>query len=513
MSTYPNSIVRGVAGPLSSPTSPIPRAKPVPRRTPGRPTPHHPRRPPAPGPRPAPKAPRVARPAALPAVRSLPIISRPSFPSLAGKLGVLGAFSIGWTIGEWAANHQWFDPTLTPQAQGGSSWYSYTSNGVPTRLARFIPAGSGWSEYAIGQPRYWSVPGGWNPIGRVVRTPGYPGKNNTPGPGSWVYVLNAQAVGGGPGDVGLPVPVGATDMGYFLGGWETGASNWRVDHIASWGRTLPYVAGDPVPAIVIEATFGSTKSYFPKGQISLRSNPSLQSPLVHPLEIPWQYGAFPDAMPIHFVPAATPQAPPLIRPRLDPWSPQAPDVGPRLDPNEHEVREPEIVPVPPELPLLLPELRFQPAYVPTHTVYQRGLPRVEVRPRQLPRRARRGEKEAKMRMNPLARFLWNSFSPITETIDLVEVMYECLPKKTKVAGFQARGKQPRPDEKALIVYQNINALDLSCAVTNFIKEQAEDMIYALGSGKLKEANQKDLRPIGYEAGGGLTGGGPFVGIS
>jgi len=118
-----------------------------------------------------------------------------------------------------------------------------------------------------------------------------------------------------------------------------------------------------------------------------------------------------------------------------------------------------------------------------------------------------------MRARGLARFIWNSFSPITETIDFINVLYECLPKQALIREYQRRGRQPNPIERMEILYRNINSLDVGCAMTGYIKEQITDMLYSIGGKQMAEANRRWNRPIGFEAGGGLNGYRPFIQVS
>lgn len=143
-----------------------------------------------------------------------------------------------------------------------------------------------------------------------------------------------------------------------------------------------------------------------------------------------------------------------------------------------------------------------------------------------------------MRARPLARFIWNSFSPITETVDFINVLYECLPFQVKQNEYFKRGpqwnkdrnrwrerttadgvnhirvkrggRQPNPKEKMEILYRNINKLDVGCAMRGYIEEQITDMMYSIGGKQMAKANRQLNRPIGFEAGGGLNGFRPFI---
>lgn len=206
---------------------------------------------------------------------------------------------------------------------------------------------------------------------------------------------------------------------------------------------------------------------------------------------------------------------PATRPK--PISPEAPDVGPKpsTDPGGWPGMPdswPTPEPVPKVIPEVFPEFNWEPLKDWETVTMTPGLTTVHARnPATRPvRRPPKGTKEMKVRMNPVLAFIWKTFSPITETIDFINVMYECIPWKTKVAEYTSRGRQPNPAEKLQIIYRNINSIDAGCVVVNHIKEQLEDQLYALGGKHIAKANVKDNRPIGYEAGGGLSSNRPFV---
>lgn len=505
---------------LSAKPQPLPRDRPrpvpgQPRRKPGRPVPHRPRRPPAPAQRPAPattpKPPAPGKP--------LPVIQKPSFPWKAPFGGFAGAFGLGWAAGSWLGSQTWFDPETnpnqTPQSVGGKGWYCQINNTVNVCVAGFAPAG--WRMYGVGNPRYWHS-ASWDPWGQLGRVPGYHPSGVGP-TGTYWTILNNQAAGGGPGPGQVPGP-GDLDYGIFLGGYLFG-TNWRLDNVAGFDR--PAGGATEAPTAQIRSTLqDGTVFYTDPVRIPGKFH---ASPLPATDQVPWQFGAYPHYTPIAPMPHATPQAPPLIRPHPEPWSPYMPDVGPRPEPNPQPnpwtppgvdpVRPPvPEIPVPPDLPVITPELDWRPAPMVPGVSYDlnagtRPLPRL--RPRARP--ARKNVKESKVRMNSTLGFIWSTFSPITETVDLINVLYENLPWKFKVQQYKARGRQPNPIEKVKIIYENINDIDVPGALRDYLEEQIEDMIVSLGSGKVKKANQKDNRPIGYEAGGGLTGGGPFVSIS
>lgn len=250
-------------------------------------------------------------------------------------------------------------------------------------------------------------------------------------------------------------------------------------------------------------------------------------PVPEPAPAPWEGTYFPDA----YAPGEVPheQKPPPIwhRPkRPQPVSSQSPDVdnswkqepgvapAPSPSPWPQPQPQPQPLPVPEGLPEALPEFEVVPVpsvgtqvVAGTKTWPQRQRDdNTPVKP--APPRT----KERKTRAPQWVGFLWNAIGGVTEGVDFVEVLYECLPWKLKVSEYQKRGRQPNPAEMAGIIYQNANSLDVGCAITGYIENQLEDMLYAAGSDQIAQANRDWDRPIGFEAGGALTGGGPFVGI-
>ena len=236
--------------------------------------------------------------------------------------------------------------------------------------------------------------------------------------------------------------------------------------------------------------------------------PGRTAPLPDDNWAPWQHGRAPWAIRPGFV-SFNPTPAPIWRPfpYEAPLSPEMPQVGPAPVPKP----KPETTPVPEIVEELFPEIPFVPvqpvgqiAFGPSRGHASRTNPRNS--PRSRP--PGRGVREKKARVGRVFGFLWNAVSPVTEGIEFIETMYECLPKYFKVNAFRANGgKQPTPNEKVALIYQHIDHLDIACALNNYVKNQLTDMIYAFGSDKMRDANRKDNRPIGYEAGGGLTGGG------
>lgn len=228
--------------------------------------------------------------------------------------------------------------------------------------------------------------------------------------------------------------------------------------------------------------------------------------------LPWEYSVNPQLMPIHVGGAVTPAPKPITNPvRVpEPLTPQMPDVGPR--PVPRPVPVPATVPVPGILPGHVPYINWTPLpYQGTVTLQGPGVA-ARVNPRANPRarRPRPRTREKKARMGAVMAFMWNAAAHVTEWIDAVDILYESLPRYLKRREYQRRERQPNPIERALLVYQNINQLDVEKALNDWIKNDLEDRLYALGSDHAATANRANNRPIGYEAGGSLTGGGEYV---
>lgn len=493
---YPNSVRRsGGAVGLSTQPKPVPRPQPIgplPRRKPGRPKPHRPRRAPAPAQRPA--SPRPVR------VPALPVIQRPQLPRFP-RGGMYGAaFGLGWALGEWLFG----DPPFIGRPAQPETWTETTG--------RF----GLWSMDKDG----YTVPAGWVFMGLTVAS-GAP-----PNSGWWPIAPQQYDIG--------------NQAGYHPNVFPDSNGNYVIPLSTSGtGRMILKIYAPGGNAALERGWFERSYRRLPDmpnqpGQLVVQmARPAMAIPM--PVELPWWVGDYPMFAPVAPLAPMSPVAPPLIRPHVRPWSPEAPDVGPRPEGSPYSPYwpgpavqpspwpgaspgitprpdpKPDIEPVPPEVPAELPEIQWEPVVVPHETIVVRNDVSHRHQPRQRPRRAPRGTKETKVRASRWFRFVWNSFNPVTEGIDMVNFMYECLPWKTKVREFQQRGRQPNPAEKLAIMYRDINSLNVGCALTSYIKEQLEDRLYALGSGKIAKANRKDNRPIGYEAGGGLTGGGgPMV---
>lgn len=505
MANYPNSISRGAqSGALSNPTPAVPRPRPKgpgkvipfpgkskpkgPRRVPRRNLPSREERirrgrelktSPKPGPMGNPETPRVPR--------NLPTITKPSPSSLWKNNALFGAFMLGWYIGEQLA-------------------YWSMDLGPITLNAAYQKRFQGCMETKHYGPGLIQFNGCIRNQAGQTPTVGLAQLGYRMVVGSTVYrhIWDARSVS--PGTI--------VNRGDF---------QWSVERILEIPKTVPgsNLRPEDIPPLVPQWRPGPVPDAFPT---------------------PWPYGKFPELRPMD-APSPWLEPAPLGAPRIKPQSPQMPDVGPypggnpwtvparpepvknpRPDP-EPEIDpggwpglpdswpppkvdpgvKPDIIPVPDGLGDVFPDIPFEPVLRPTHQTWPRGKPQQEVRARRNPRKPRKGEKEApKTMMGSTMGFLWNAVAKITEANDMVNVAYECLPWRVKVAEYQKRGRQPNPAEKLQIIYRNINSFDPACMITGVIKEGLEDMIYATGGKKLGEAARKDKRPIGYEAGGGLS---------
>lgn len=534
---YPNSIARGQVVPLSPPKpAPKPRPQPTPdrpRRKPGRPTPERPRRPPAPAPRPAPSPPSPAAP---------PGPVRPN-PRLPGRF-----------------------PDRTPALPYGKPYVPIKKTPVPLRKLPHFPKvripGGGWlGVLGAALPYFW--PGdepdaNFQVHGSVVEVsrcdhhshPGFPWEST-----GYQFAVGNFSDGGFPGNACIQEQAGygpGSPVAQTPDYWEFNNSCLTYDGMFLATYYNPQTNAHRGWHLRSYQRIGNCVS--PGGGV--RVDGDGDSPPVRyapaPAPGPWQapfvpWVTKPDAVPEWHAPQ--PVKNPAKRP--EPVTPEMPDVGPRPDPNADpggwpgmpdSWPQPQPQPVPEGLPEIIPEIDWKPNPVPGELTWTNGQPSANNSPqaRQRPRRPPpKGTKEMKVRMHPMLGFLWNNISPVTEAIDFIEVMYECLPKNLKRQEYWKRGpqwnkdrfkggeatfnaaanrfdrvkrggRQPNPLEKMELIYQHINKIDAGCVVTNYIKEQLEDMLYALGGKETAKASRKDNRPIGYTAGGGLGGWRPHI---
>lgn len=476
---YPLSVTTGGGGraarsalPREQPR-PLPRHSPTPkRRVPGRKAPRPmPRRAPSPGWRPAsvPKAP-LRVPPSLPINALAPAARAIFFTAL--RLSPYGlAFALGFGVALWLLNRK--PDEVSPP--GGTIT-------VPT----------GWQHYSYGRNvpvgAYYST--GWH---MNNSSPGNAGSLPTP------YRNEGQGQYRQPGNL----TVGANWLSLVI--WETyenPVGGWTAQFREGFTAIKrPQLATDPKP------------QFIPPGQVIAPGAEFVQvvSPSAWQAPLPWAFGAVPWLTPILPGPELTPQAPPVYRPPPRPnWgTPEAPSVGPA------PVKQPGVgtptVPVPPEIPAAVPEVLWQSVpYVGTTTVTRTGVRHNPRSNQGRVRRTRSRTKERKARMGRALAFLWNATGTVTEYIDTVDILYEALPRQLKVQQYQMRGRQPNPAERAMLVYQHMNELNVEKAIISYIKNDLEDRLYALGGKQVGEAARNANRPIGYEAGGSLTGGGEYV---
>lgn len=503
MSMYPRSIEgkRAVAalsqpGGRPSPTRPPPSAPTGPRRKPGRPAPARPRRPPQPGWRPRPQPAVVPK---LPQAKPLPVIRRPRFPSLNPYVA---AFGVGWAIGEWLGD-------MFPEKPAEPEQWT---------------VGAGWHLTHVCDP--FVEPVGWTQCSGPFAVQNGAPSNSWGGPGSppQIYCLGLQS-GWGCGSANLPwtPPNRFVNRVSILQTYTRNSDGLARSWFLRQYRKSPPNAGQP--SIDYEP---------PKPAVPRPAPANASAPGVAPAPKPWQASFNPLANPINVQPDLSPSAPPLGYPHSNPWDLpeywQGGNYAPVPLPMPGVVPAPGAQPWPgewvnpsqPWLPNPLPPEVPTPVPLPTHapnlsTVGKvdvsgvnsvRNLPRVAASA--VPARPSRG-KEVKTRLGPVASFLWSTFSPITETGDFIDILYENLPKDLKVDLYQQNGRQPNLREKLEAIYENINDLDVPNALRDSIVESINDQIAALGSGAAAEYSSKRPQPWGVET-GPWNDGGPMVTI-
>lgn len=195
--------------------------------------------------------------------------------------------------------------------------------------------------------------------------------------------------------------------------------------------------------------------------------------------LPWEFGNTPLANPHNAVTSPAPRPIWYAPPRPSPWTPEFPQVG-----NARVDFKPAPRPEPSFGHVLTPGAKPQP-------ISPRG-----------PQPPGPRTKERKAGLPPWAAFAWRAANPITETNDAISAIYEALSRKIKIAEYKKRGRQPTPQEKLMILYANINSLNVGQAVSNLIVEAAEDRFYGRAGQALRDAgrNMYPDRPIGLGAG-------------
>lgn len=258
----------------------------------------------------------------------------------------------------------------------------------------------------------------------------------------------------------------------------------RVTQRYNWRRTSTNQKTNPNPVPGPFAAPGSS------------ATKPMDDPLPEPGNAPWEFSIVPTWVKPGNVTATKPQ--PVYNPQPRPeWpSPEFPDVGPQPEPKTEPKPDPKTDPEPTVIIDISPGTTTTPGVIDPP-----GKPDKPVR------RPPRGTKERKARVGALFGIIWRGIGTVTEGLDFLNNLYEALDWKLKRDWYNQHGRQPTPQEKLQIIYKNINNLDIVKALQNYTKDQIEDMIYAAGGKKAAEANTLLNRPIGIEAGGGLTGGG------
>jgi len=290
--------------------------------------------------------------------------------------------------------------------------------------------------------------------------------------------------------------------------WESSlAQGWMLNAVyrnpntgqeAAWYLKGWYFPGSGVPSrLEITPHVGTGASARPLNPDSAPFTPN-----------PWEFA--PGQVP--YKPTPAPIKNPIKWP--DPVSPEAPDHGPRPNPSPESWpgygpqpgTSPQPAPEPGTVPNPDPDGAFKdwPASAPTPGATQSS-PGTQPRPAQGHqfRPSGPGTKEKKTRLGPVASFVWNTISPITEGIDMINIAYESLPKSMKRDFYQKNGRQPTPQEKMGIIYRNWDDIDPSKFVNDWVMNHWEDKIIGTIGSQLGEASKNDMRPIGYGAGPAL----------
>lgn len=266
-----------------------------------------------------------------------------------------------------------------------------------------------------------------------------------------------------------------TTMGLWLFDFQQVPNNPRYLHVATFLQK--YIGGRPqvehIPGTVKPAYFSCPHS-----------------------TLGYSYADAPLSIPV-FAPAFSPVPRPIGRPapRPEPWSPEWPDVGPRPQPRPQPRPRPRPRPDANARPMSRP---FAPgAVVVTPNVGPRPVAPKGPQPPG-PR-----TKERKGGLPPWAAAVWRGVGPITEAGDFIDSFYEALPRRTKIAEYNKRGRQPNPLEKLDIIYRNIGSLDLGKALGNVVANEVEDRAIGKFGKALGQASANSGRPIGFGAGPAL----------
>lgn len=82
-------------------------------------------------------------------------------------------------------------------------------------------------------------------------------------------------------------------------------------------------------------------------------------------------------------------------------------------------------------------------------------------------------------------------SAATETKDVIDAFWSAMPEQFQRAHKFRYGRLTRPHEKALLIWENLDELDIGAAITNLAWEQLEDMAYGrLGKLQARAARKR-----------------------
>lgn len=354
------------------------------------------------------------------------------------------------------------------------------------------------------QPQYFGPPG-WN-IG-CVTNPLRNGYWNTPD--RWWYEVSGAGPGCGRGGWGTDATIPEnTDSvftapsnarGVYIGEtWQHSLYQNRV--FRSWYRTIPGPAPD-----------GPFRVVYPKPRPPVFIKPQ---PVVDPYVMPKPGSPQPAPIPTPFW--EIPYAPPLPDPLGEPVPPPSekpkprepgviviPGVGPNPDvyipipyPNPVPVPKPGTVPAPaptPGTPNPQPDPTL-PGTTPSLPGYISPAPAtgVEVRPGEKPAPynppqghvrspPRPREKEKKVRIPAAISAIMKGFGIITETLDMIDVVYKSIPCQDRYFAGLIGNKNIKPWDKAEFISRFPELIDERELIRNYAKNQFEDAYYGLMS--------------------------------
>lgn len=104
-----------------------------------------------------------------------------------------------------------------------------------------------------------------------------------------------------------------------------------------------------------------------------------------------------------------------------------------------------------------------------------------------------------------SRKTWRAIGHVTEVNDALSAVYKALPGRLRAKAREANdGKALNPIQKAELLYQNLNAVNIQDALVNLLVEGLEDKIYG-GLGRLSAKASAQVRPhgdlpIGFQTG-------------